>query len=98
MVIGITQIPLKEGVQGALVSNLSRSGFDIRQLSSKTLRAPTFGGGCGIRIVPYWYKILLKISQSVTESKIVPILKLPRFLPHRLGGEKERQFQNWNYF
>ena len=32
------------------------------------------------------------------QSKIVPILKLARFIPHCLGGEKERQFQSWNYF
>ena len=32
------------------------------------------------------------------QSKIIPILKLPRFSPHRIGGEKARQFQSWNYF
>ena len=32
------------------------------------------------------------------QSKIIPILKLPRFFPHRLGGEKARQIQGWNYF
>ena len=32
------------------------------------------------------------------QSKIIPILKLARFLSHCLGGEKERQFQSWNYF
>ena len=30
------------------------------------------------------------------QSKIIPILKLPRFSPHRIGGEKARQFQSWN--
>ena len=28
------------------------------------------------------------------QSKIIPILKLARFFPHCLGGEKERQFQS----
>ena len=32
-------------------------------------------------------------SDSI-QSKIIPILKLARCL----GGEKERQFQSWNYF
>ena len=32
------------------------------------------------------------------QSKISPILKLARFFPHYIGGEKERQFQSWNYF
>ena len=33
------------------------------------------------------------------QSKIIPILKLPHFSPHRIGGEKKtRQFQSWNYF
>ena len=33
------------------------------------------------------------------QPKIIPILKLARFFPHCiLGGEKDRQFQNWNYF
>ena len=32
------------------------------------------------------------------QSKIVPILNLSRFFPHRIGGEKEQQFQSWNYF
>ena len=32
------------------------------------------------------------------QSKIIPILKLPRFLSHRIGDEKVRQFQSWNYF
>ena len=36
-------------------------------------------------------------SDSI-QSKIIPILKLARFLSHCLGGEKERQFQSWNYF
>ena len=27
-----------------------------------------------------------------------PILELPPFFPHRIGDEKERQFQNWNLF
>ena len=27
-----------------------------------------------------------------------PILKLPRFSLHRIGGEKARQFQSWNFF
>ena len=26
------------------------------------------------------------------QSKIIPILKLARFFPHCIGGEKERQF------
>ena len=29
-------------------------------------------------------------------TKIIPVLKLPRFFPRRLGGEKERPLQNWN--
>ena len=29
-------------------------------------------------------------------KKIIPILKLPHFLPHRIGGEKVRQFQSWS--
>ena len=32
------------------------------------------------------------------QSKIIPVLKLLRFFPYRLGGEKARQFQNWNFF
>ena len=32
------------------------------------------------------------------QSTIIPILKLARFFPYCLGGEKERQFQSWNYF
>ena len=31
-------------------------------------------------------------------SKKIPILKLPRFLPNRIGGEKSRQFQSWIFF
>ena len=32
------------------------------------------------------------------QSEIIPILKLPLFSPDRIGGEKARQFQTWNYF
>ena len=32
------------------------------------------------------------------QSKIIPSLKLPHFFPYRLGGEKARQIQIWNYF
>ena len=32
------------------------------------------------------------------QSKKIPILNLPRFFPRRLGDEKERQFQNRNFF
>ena len=31
------------------------------------------------------------------QSKMIPILILPRFSPHRIGVEKARQFQSWNY-
>ena len=32
------------------------------------------------------------------QLEIIPILKLPLFSPDRIGGEKVRQFQTWNYF
>ena len=32
------------------------------------------------------------------QSRIIPIWKLPPFYPRRIGGEKARQSQNWNYF
>ena len=32
------------------------------------------------------------------QSELIPILNLARFFSHCLGGEKERQFQSWNYF
>ena len=32
------------------------------------------------------------------QSKIIPISNLSRFFPRRIVGEKERQFQSWNYF
>ena len=31
-------------------------------------------------------------------SNIIQILKLLRFFSHRIGGEKARQTQSWNYF
>ena len=39
----------------------------------------------------------LKKNDSI-QSKMIPILKLPRFFPRRIGGEKARQFQTWNFF
>ena len=30
-------------------------------------------------------------------TKIIPVLKLPRFFPRCIGGKKERQFQKWNF-
>ena len=30
-------------------------------------------------------------------TKMIQVLKLPRLFPHRIGGDKERQFQNWNF-
>ena len=30
-------------------------------------------------------------------TKLIPVLKLSRFFPTRIGGKKERQFQNWNF-
>ena len=47
------------------------------------------------------YKLLLEQRQHKNDSiqsKIIPILKLARFFPHCIGGEKGRQFQSWNYF
>ena len=32
------------------------------------------------------------------QSKIILVLKLPRFFPRRKGGEKAGQFQNWILF
>ena len=32
------------------------------------------------------------------QSKIIPILKLPRFSHHRKWGEKARQLQSWNFW
>ena len=45
--------------------------------------------------------LILEQRQNKNDSiqpKIIPILKLPRFFPHRLGGEKARQIQGWNYY
>ena len=42
--------------------------------------------------------LILKQRQNKNDSiqsKIIPILKLPRFFPYRIGGEKGRQFQTW---
>ena len=39
-----------------------------------------------------------QIKNNPIQSKIIPILKLPRLFPHYLGGEKVRQFQSWNLF
>ena len=42
-------------------------------------------------------EVLLEQRQDKNDSiqsKIIPILKLPRFFPHRLGGEKARQIQS----
>ena len=41
---------------------------------------------------------LRQYKNDSIQSKIIPILKLALFFPHCLGGEKERQFQSWNYF
>ena len=30
-------------------------------------------------------------------TKIIPVLRLPHFFSRRIGGKKERQFQNWNF-
>ena len=43
-------------------------------------------------LVPRQYK-----NYSI-QSKIVQILKFLHFFPHRIGGEKARQFQSCNYF
>ena len=48
-----------EGAWSALFSNLSKSGLDNRQISSKALQAPSVGGGFVIPItVPYTVTIM----------------------------------------
>ena len=52
-----------------------------------------------------FYKVTERIEEAFLElrqykdnsiqSKIIPILKLPRFLPRCVSDEKERQFQDW---
>ena len=54
-------------------------------------------------LLQYCRKIEILLEQrqyknDSIQSKITPILKLARFFPHCIGGEKERQFQSWNYF
>ena len=49
----------------------------------------------------YFCHVLLEQRQyrnDSFQSKIIPILNLPPFSLRRISGEKERQFQNWNYF
>ena len=41
---------------------------------------------------------LRQCNNDSIQSKNIPVLKLARFFPRRIGDEKERQFQNWNYF
>ena len=48
-----------------------------------------------------WQTLELEQRQNKRDSiqsKIIPILKLARFFPHHVGGEKARQIQSWNYF
>ena len=45
--------------------------------------------------------LLLELRQhknDTIQSKEIPILKLARFFPRSMGDEKERQFQNQNFF
>ena len=47
------------------------------------------------------WQYLLKQRQNKNDSidsKTIPILILQLFFPHRIGGEKARQIQGWNYF
>ena len=41
---------------------------------------------------------LRQYKNNSIQSKRIPILKLPGNVPHRIGGEKARQFQSWHYF
>ena len=40
---------------------------------------------------------LRQYKNGSVQSKKNPVLKLPLFFPRRIGNEKERQFQNWNF-
>ena len=56
-----------------------------------------------IPIITYALHILLNLLEQrqnkndSIQSKRIPILNLSGFFPHRIGGEKERQIQSWNY-
>ena len=41
---------------------------------------------------------LRQYKNDYIQSKKIPVLKLPLFFLRRIGDEKERQFQNWNFF
>ena len=44
-----------------------------------------------------WHEVAKNDS---VQSKIIPFLmklNLPRFFSYRIGGEKARQIQNWNF-
>ena len=41
---------------------------------------------------------LREYKKDFIKSKIIPILRLPRFFTTYKVREKARQFQNWNYF
>ena len=44
------------------------------------------------------YLELRQYKSDYIYFKYIPVLKLPRLFPRRAGDEKERHFQNWNFF
>ena len=38
------------------------------------------------------------IMRTTTFSQKILVLTLPLFYPHRIGGEKAQQFQNWIFY
>ena len=75
-----------------------KSIWFLKVVKDKYTRNPVYHGLFG---TPCKDNSLLEQRQykdDSIQSEIIPILNLPRFFPSRKGGEKARQFQNWNYF
>ena len=74
-------------------------GFHLPAKTSQCGILASFGHVLGTD--PFKIKQLLEQRQykkDSSQTKIILVLKLPRFFSHHVGDEKARQFQNWIFF